>query len=249
MNNKYENGKIYKITDISYTLTYYGSTIETLSQRMGRHRSYYRTYKNKGDGVNISVFKIFDEFGLENCKIELVELCPCASKMELERKEGEYIKNNECVNKMIMGRTAEECKKEYRKKHKDILSQKNKEYYILKKDIILQRNKDHYILNKDVVSQRQKEYYSLNKDVVSQRRKEYYSLNREILSKKHKEYYILNKDNKTPSICNLCGGRYQRNSESKHYLTKKHQNALSSTTHEPEEELNPEDDNTNDKTP
>ena len=28
MNNKYENGKIYKITDISYTLTYYGSTTE-----------------------------------------------------------------------------------------------------------------------------------------------------------------------------------------------------------------------------
>ena len=87
MNNKYENGKIYKITDIAYTLAYYGSTIEPLCKRMGRHRGCYRKYKNKGDGDNITVYKIFDEFGLENCKIELVELCPCASKMELEKKK------------------------------------------------------------------------------------------------------------------------------------------------------------------
>ena len=133
MTNKYENGKIYKIIDISYTQTYYGSTIEPLCNRMSKHRSNYRIYKNGGDMNNVTVYKIFDEFGVDNCKIELVELFPCDSKMELERKEGEYIKNNECVNKMIMGRTAEEYKKEYRKKHKDILSQKNKEYYILKK--------------------------------------------------------------------------------------------------------------------
>jgi hypothetical protein len=41
----------------------------------------------------VSVYVIFDEFGVENRKIELVELFPCASKMELERKEGECIKN------------------------------------------------------------------------------------------------------------------------------------------------------------
>ena len=62
MTRKYENGKIYKITDNSYTLAFYGSTTETLSQRMGRHRSNYRKYKSEGVGHNISVFKIFDEF-------------------------------------------------------------------------------------------------------------------------------------------------------------------------------------------
>ena len=116
MNNKYENGKIYKITDISYTLTYYGSTIESLCKRMGRHRWTYHKYKNTGDVSYVSAYKIFDEFGLENCKIEPVELCPCASKMELERKEGEYTKNNCCGNKMVAGRTIQEYHKEYREK-------------------------------------------------------------------------------------------------------------------------------------
>ena len=53
----------------------------------------------------MSVYAIFDEFGVENCSIELVELFPCASKMELERKEGECIKNNDCVSKTDVGRT------------------------------------------------------------------------------------------------------------------------------------------------
>ena len=36
-----------------------------------------------------------------NEEIELVENYPCNSKEELEKKEGEYIKNNECVNKLL----------------------------------------------------------------------------------------------------------------------------------------------------
>ena len=53
----------------------------------------------------ITVFNIFDEYGPDNCKIELVELYPCNSKMELEKQEGRYIKENHCVNKHIAGRT------------------------------------------------------------------------------------------------------------------------------------------------
>ena len=36
--NKYQNGKIYKITDIAYNKCYIGSTTEGLSLRMARHR-------------------------------------------------------------------------------------------------------------------------------------------------------------------------------------------------------------------
>ena len=100
--NKYQQGKIYKIVDNAYTKTYYGSTTSTLSTRMGQHRSCYKRWGEgkKGYGY-VSSYEIFDEFGIENCKIELVELCPCNSKEELERREGEIIKANECVNKLI----------------------------------------------------------------------------------------------------------------------------------------------------
>ena len=65
---------------------------------------------------------IFDEFGIENCKIELMENYPCNCKEELLRREGHYIKNTDCVNKVIPHRTAEERKevaREYYYKHRD----------------------------------------------------------------------------------------------------------------------------------
>ena len=87
MNEKHENGNIYKMNDITYTITYNGSTIEPLCRRMARHSGCYKTYKNGGKWNLVTVYKIVDEFGPASCKIELVELCPCASTLELQRKE------------------------------------------------------------------------------------------------------------------------------------------------------------------
>ena len=98
--NKYRNGKIYKITDIENTKCYIGSTIMELSHRMMLHKSCYkRKYRN------ITVYQIFDEFGFENCKIELIEHAPCDSKKDLEHREGYYIRCICCVNCRIAGRT------------------------------------------------------------------------------------------------------------------------------------------------
>ena len=58
----------------------------------------------------MSVFDIFDAHGIDNCKIELVEECPCESKEQLHKREGFYIQHNECVNKRIPGRTMAEWK-------------------------------------------------------------------------------------------------------------------------------------------
>jgi hypothetical protein len=87
--NKYQRGKIYKIVDNAYNMCYYGSTINMLCQRMSLHREQY-----KKNILKCLTKKIFDEYGLENCKIELVENYPCNSRNELEAREGHYIKNN-----------------------------------------------------------------------------------------------------------------------------------------------------------
>ena len=91
-NNKYANCKIYKITDIGYNECYYGSTIQRLSNRMTHHRAIYARYKKQAFH-NITAFQLFDKYGIENCKIELVENYPCSNKEELCKRECENIKN------------------------------------------------------------------------------------------------------------------------------------------------------------
>ena len=109
--NKYQNGKVYLITDLNYTKIYYGSTCESLSQRMARHRYSYERHL-RGKYGKIQVFDLLDEFGIENCKIELAEHCACNSKEELLKCEGSYIRNNECVNKKQVSRTPKEYREE-----------------------------------------------------------------------------------------------------------------------------------------
>ena len=70
--NRYEKAQIYFITDIAYTTFYYGSTIEPLKKRMERHRQKYHRYK-EGKYHFITSFLLFDEFGIDNCKIAWVE--------------------------------------------------------------------------------------------------------------------------------------------------------------------------------
>jgi len=71
---------------------------------MTKHRVHYKLF-GEGKFARVTVFDVFDTHGVENCKIELVEEFPCESKEQLNKREGYYIQNNECVNKNIPGRT------------------------------------------------------------------------------------------------------------------------------------------------
>ena len=106
-NNKYASSKIHKVVDNAYTMCYYGSTTMQLSRRMAKHRLHYRLF-GEGKFSRISVFDIFEAHGVHNCKIELVEECPCESKEQLNQREGFHVRSNECVNKNIPGRTLAE---------------------------------------------------------------------------------------------------------------------------------------------
>jgi hypothetical protein len=115
----YKNGKIYKIVNDKLGLTYYGSTTQILSQRMGGHIVAKKRFDN-GKCPNMTSFQLLDG----NQKIYLVEKYPCNDKNELERRERYYIENNDCVNKCIPSRT----NKEYRIDNKDKIKQYQKEY-------------------------------------------------------------------------------------------------------------------------
>jgi hypothetical protein len=87
----YSSGKVYKITDIAYTKMYIGSTTQSLTKRFSTHKYNYNTWKNQKKGSWISSFELFDEFGVDNCKVELIENFSCNSREELHKKEGEHI--------------------------------------------------------------------------------------------------------------------------------------------------------------
>ena len=138
--NRYENGKIYIITDTAYTKFYYGSTCEELSKRLWRHKSFYNDYlKGKTYYKNL-VCNLFEEFGKENCKIELIEKYPCECKEELLAREGHYIKNNDCVNKCVACRTPQE----YYQDNKDKYAEWNKEWHKNNKEKTAQRKKEYH---------------------------------------------------------------------------------------------------------
>ena len=68
----------------------------TIISKNGEHRAEYA--RGKDQGINkYTSFQLFDKYGIENCKIELVENYPCSSKEELLKREGEYIQNNTCI--------------------------------------------------------------------------------------------------------------------------------------------------------
>ena len=89
---KYENSKIYKIVDNTNGNIYIGSTVKTLSQRLGQHRAAYKTYLN-GKSGNCKSFEI-----LKNGDYDIILLEECkniTNKEQLHARERFYIDNLE----------------------------------------------------------------------------------------------------------------------------------------------------------
>ena len=133
----YQKTKIYKIWSPLGDKIYIGSTTKsTLAMRMAHHRNDYSVWKNKTANTQnkIMSYDMFDEYGVENCHIVLIESYPCNSKDEKNAKEAHWIRTTECVNKHIPGRTPRQYyddniddlkakgrkySKDYFEKHKD----------------------------------------------------------------------------------------------------------------------------------
>jgi hypothetical protein len=150
--DKYKNGKIYQITNLTHTKFYIGSTTESLSNRMAKHRNIYMQYLEGKRQTRMSVFELFEEDGPHNCKILLIELFPCNSKEELNAREGTHIINNQCVNKQIAGRTQKqyiaenkdkirEIQRLYRENNKDKVKENKAAYYQKNREKILEQEK------------------------------------------------------------------------------------------------------------
>ena len=119
----YQKSKIYKLWSPSKNIVYIGSTTETLAQRLAKHKNHYKAYNNDNTKSYISSFLVLD---CEDYKIELLEEYACNNRQQLDKKEGEYIRNNECVNNHVAGRNM----KEYYIDNADKLKEHRKQYYL-----------------------------------------------------------------------------------------------------------------------
>ena len=155
----YSKGKIYKIVNDKNDKIYFGSTCQSLSQRMGNHRGkqYLKLYTSNKLGVD-----------LKECKIILVENVNCNSKEELLKRERYYIENFDCVNKNIPGRTL----KEYYQENKDKLTEKGKIYRQNNKKKIYEKNKKYNEKNKDKITKWRKQWREKNRDKIREKGKE-----------------------------------------------------------------------------
>ena len=98
--------------------------------------------RHKSDSIkrpNICFYQLVDDW--DNWYVELYENFPCYSKEQLNKREGEGIREIGKINKQIAGRT-------------------HKEWYEDNKEQALKRQKENYNNNKDkILLKRQKEIF------------------------------------------------------------------------------------------
>jgi hypothetical protein len=91
---------VYKISSDKSENCYIGSSkYPYLRQRMACHKCHYRLYLQNRSRY-YTVCKLFDEVGVENCRIEIVEIV--LDFTQLRKLEAYHILNTKnCVNKNI----------------------------------------------------------------------------------------------------------------------------------------------------
>jgi len=146
----YQNGKIYCIRSNATDNIYIGSTCQQLFKRLYDHRKNYKSYLDKKYRYTSS----YDIVKFDDSYIELIELYPCNSKIELLKREGEIIRQtNNCVNKNIAGREG----KQYYNDNIDKLKQIKKQYNLDNKDKISEYKKQYNLDNKNKISDKNKQ--------------------------------------------------------------------------------------------
>jgi len=225
----YSKGKIYRIVCNTTGLVYIGSTVETLCNRLSKHRQEYKQYL-KGISRYVTSFEIIKN---NNYNIILIKNYPCNNKEELHREERKYIETIECVNKIIPTRTNKEYyetykdkileyHKEYYETNKEYIRENQKEYFETNKEYIKEQQKQYNINNKDKMKEYQKAYRKNNKDKINEEKKEYRKNNKDKIREKQKEYYENNKDKINKKIeCEYCKCFTLKQNIKKHQKTNK----------------------------
>lgn len=141
--NKYENGKIYKLVSKHTDKIYIGSTCKSLDERLKKHESHFLNYF-VGKHSYLTSFEILE---LGDYSIELEQLFPCENKQQLFEREAFYIRKyyGNVTNKNIASRT----RKQYYSDNKEKEKEQQKIWYEANKERVREYKKQYDIDNKE----------------------------------------------------------------------------------------------------
>jgi hypothetical protein len=176
----YNNGKIYKLWSPKGDGIYIGSTVNSLARRKANHKS---GYINKTSHCNSKI--LFEKYN--DVRIELIEEFPCENKMELNKKEGYYIRTLDCVNRCVAGRTPKEYKKEWFEDNKERIIEQKKEWHEKNKEHIKEYREKNREKIKEYQKEYDKQYNEKNKEKIKEKKKQYYENNKDEINKRRRE--------------------------------------------------------------
>jgi DNA anti-recombination protein RmuC len=135
----------------------------------------------------------------DDAYIELIEEYPCESKMQLNKREGEVMRNTpNCVNRCIAGRTDKEYREDTREKKKEYLRKYREE----NRDRINEKRRE----NRDRINEKRRENRDkLNEkfDCVCGGKYTHNNKSTHIKTRKHQLY--VEKQQHLENTCNLIG--------------------------------------------
>lgn len=172
----YANGKIYALRTHKGDEVYVGSTIRTLEVRFKNHK------KKSNIGISKSFFEKYNDV-----YIELIELFPCETKAQLNRREGHVMLGfgDKAINKKIAGLTPKESVYKYQSKNKDKLKKYRCDFYAENCDKLREKSKKYREENKEVCKKRCADYKAT--DEYKAKRRENDAKKREEINAKQRE--------------------------------------------------------------
>ena len=187
----YKNGKIYCIRNHMNDDIYVGSTCQSLSKRM----AYHRQDCMKQNRHNTLIYKMMYELGRDNFYVELIEEYPCENSNQLERREGELMREHKAsLNQVIAGRTPEEYKVECPDKVKKSQADRDKRYVENNQEKVKAYRKEYYTKNLENILEKRKIYRELNKEEINKKKREYYINNRDKMIERDRQYKAMNRE-------------------------------------------------------
>jgi len=199
MDNKFQQGKNYKLINTVDDTYYIGSTAKKyLNNRLYDHKY---TANNELFRTNSNLYEHMRKIGADKFDIELIEEYHCHSRQELWQREEFFINllKNEpnCLNmRRAFVSNEENYKKKYYDQHKEEIKEYKKQYANQHKEEIKEYKKQYANQHKEEIKERKKQYYEQNKEELNEQRKQYYDQHKEEILNKQKHYNEQHKQEK-----------------------------------------------------
>ena len=157
----YTKGKVYKIiSNVEGCIPYIGSTCEKyLANRLSGHFSGYKRWKESKSNKMMS-YSIFDKYGVDACKIVLIEQCNVTTKDALNQREQFYIDSMDCINKrkaFVREDEKEQLRLEVCQRYREANKDKINQFYADNAAALKAKAKIYHEANKDVVNAKRRE--------------------------------------------------------------------------------------------